>query len=210
MTGSAPADPMEKAKLIESGVGFLTSLLMSRSARPQAWDFPYWAADTGLFGESTRYDFDLSTYLRKLAPMPKHNCLFATAPDVFGDGKATLALSMDVMPQIRSLGFPVAFVAQPGIPTDAYPWDEFDCLFMGGPNEFKERGQGVELLAEAKRRRKWCHIGRVNSTKRYLWAREQGYDSADGTHIAFCPTKNVKRVISWVTSANQLTLEGIA
>jgi hypothetical protein len=207
LTGSAPASPVEKAQLIDAGVGVLTSLLMSRSARPQAWDFPYWAADTGLFGESTRYDFDLGTYLRKLASMPKHSCLFATAPDVFGDGEATLKLSLDVLPQIRALGFPAAFVAQPGVPK--YPWDEFDCLFMGGSDEFKQT-EGQRLLKEAKHRSKWCHIGRVNSTKRYLWAREQGYDSADGTHIAFCPTKNVKRVLSWVTSSRQLTLEDIA
>jgi hypothetical protein len=113
-------------------------------------------------------------------------------------------MSLDVLPEIRALGFPAAFVMQPGVPE--VPWDEFDCLFMGGPDEFKIQ-EGPALLKEAKRRGKWCHIGRVNSTKRYLWAREQGYDSADGTHIAFCPTVNTKRVISWVTSSEQLTLE---
>ncbi|MEJ7871737.1 MAG: hypothetical protein WKF67_05725 [Rubrobacteraceae bacterium] len=198
LTGSSPADPALRKCLIDAGVGVLTSLQSSRSARPQCHIYPYYGIDTGLFGP--RNDFDLSTYLRKLDTLPRDTCLLVTAPDVFGDGAATLRMSLDVLPRIRALGFPAAFVAQPGVPE--YPWDDFDCLFMGGPDEFKQT-VGQVLLEEAKRRGKWCHIGRVNSTVRYLWAREQGYDSADGTHIAFCPTVNAKRVMSWVTSARQ-------
>lgn len=209
LTGSVPRPLAMVQRVAATGqVGLL--VIPRPGSTVQCWipHFPFWGADTGLFGQKFGARiYTLDRYLSSLDKCERQSCLFATAPDVFGDGAATLRMSLDVLPQIRALGFPAAFVAQPGVPE--YPWDEFDCLFMGGHDEFKQT-EGPKLLAEAKAQGKWCHIGRVNSTKRYLWAREQGYDSADGTHIAFCPTKNVKRVLSWVTSARQLTLEEIA
>jgi len=207
LTGSAPKNPVLRARLIEAGVGFMDHLQTVRSRRSMALEFPYWATDTGLFGEKIRFDFDLDTYLRKLDECPRERCLFATAPDVFGDGEATLRLSLEVLPKICALGFPAAFVAQPGLPE--MPWDEFDVLFMGGPNEFKtpDDSEGMGYFREAKRRNKWCHLGRVNSAKRYCWARERGYDSGDGTQLAFQPDNYTPGVIRFVTSHQQLTLE---
>lgn len=139
-----------------------------------------WAADTGLFGSYGRHYTD-KTYLTWLAKHGPEGCLFATAPDVLGDAAATLALSAPMFARIRALGFPVALVAQDGLESLPIPWNDFDALFIGGTTEWK-LGEGARQLgAEAKRRGKWLHMGRVNSLRRMKYAESIGCDSADGT-----------------------------
>ena len=66
---------------------------------------------------------------------------------------------------------------------DDIPWDEFDCLFIGGDDAFKESGLIRRTCREAKRRHKWVHMGRVNSLRRMLIALDFGVDSVDGTYL---------------------------
>ncbi len=56
------------------------------------------------------------------------------------------------------------------------------ALFVGGAtNEFK-LGPAVEMIiAEARQRRVWTHMGRVNSLRRLAYAASIGCDSIDGT-----------------------------
>jgi hypothetical protein len=77
-----------------------------------------WAADNGCF---TRPNLDVAAYLRWLKNLDEYRetCLFATAPDVVGDSKKTWARSKDVLPKIRTLGYPAALVAQDGIEDSA-------------------------------------------------------------------------------------------
>ena len=55
-----------------------------------------------------------------------------------------------------------------------------------------------DLVAEAKERGKWAHMGRVNSMRRYDYARGIGCDSADGTYLTFGPTVNLPKVLKWI------------
>jgi hypothetical protein len=158
--------------------------------------YSFWAADNGCFAAA----FDLDAYLslladlRELAPA----CLFATAPDVVGDAKATLWRSKDVLPLIRRLGYPAAFVGQDGIEDLEIPWDSFDAWFTGGSTEWKLSERAYGLAAEARRRGKWTHLGRVNSFIRLKAAHVSGYDSADGTMLAFGPDKRAKQLLGWL------------
>jgi hypothetical protein len=160
-----------------------------------------WCADNSCFSDR----FDENKWWSWLV---KHSgqassCRFATAPDVVGDAAATLARSLPWLPRIRELGYPVAFVAQDGIESTVVPWDDFDCLFIGGSTEFKLGPVARECASEAKRRGKWLHMGRVNSLKRFRYADSIGCDSVDGTFLVFGPEKNLPRLLSWVTELDE-------
>lgn len=128
--------------------------------------------------------------------MPPH-CLFATAPDVYGDHAATVERSLPMLRAIRDLGCKAAFVAQDGWQTETTPWDEFDALFVGGTTEFKFRA-GRDAVFAAKARGKWTHMGRVNGIDRLRAAVGIGCDSADGTFLKFGPNTNWPRLTRWL------------
>src|SRR5262245_55015791 len=86
------------------------------------------AADNACFSNPTKYSDD--RYLKFLAAMPA-SLIFATAPDVLGDHRATVARSCPMLAAIRKLGLPAAFVAQDGWDEKTTPWDDFDVLFVG-------------------------------------------------------------------------------
>lgn len=155
-----------------------------------------WAADNGCFTHPER--FDLERYLGWLAARPPHTCLFATAPDVVGDAKATLERSAPVLPRLRALGYRAALVAQDGLEALPVPWDSFDVLFIGGSTAWKLSDAALELVREAKRRGKWVHVGRVNSYRRLRLFTDAGADSADGTFLAFGPSANLPRLEAWL------------
>lgn len=161
-----------------------------------AGHYPAWAADNGCFAAGDR--FDLGAYLCWLATLPTAGCLFAVAPDVVGDARATWERSRRVLPAIRRLGFPAALVAQDGLDVAALDWDAFDCLFVGGTTAYKLSEAAYSAVGEAKRRGKHTHMGRVNSLRRLRLAAMAGYDSADGTFLKFGPVKNAPRVRAWL------------
>lgn len=156
-----------------------------------------WCADNGCFGKGYPGD---DGYLAWLACRTDRvgRCAFATAPDVVGDAAATFERSMPMLPRIRALGFPVAFVAQNGLEHLTVPWDEFDALFIGGDNVFKLGGPARRITAEAKARGKWVHMGRVNSEARIRYAHRIGCDSADGTYLIKGPDVNLPKLLAWL------------
>lgn len=157
-----------------------------------------WAYDNGAFSGK----FDHQRWLNKLTRLEPYqsDCLFVVAPDVVGDAAATWERSKPYLPLIRSLGYPAALAAQDGM-SDPY-WELFDCLFVGGTDNFKLSESTYELVREAKRRRKWTHMGRVNGWDRIKAASIGGYDSADGTKIAFGPAVNLPYVLRWLDTLN--------
>ena len=152
-----------------------------------------WAADNGRYGRGWPGHDTWWEWLKSVGPDPL--CLFATAPDVVGDAAATLAESAPWLPRIRSLGYPAALVAQDGLTEP--PWGDFDVLFIGGTTNWKLGHLARALVGEAKRRGVHVHMGRVNSARRYRYARDIGCDSADGTYLTFGPDRNLPRLLSW-------------
>ena len=176
--------------------------------------YPLWCADNGcgpgVRGIGKGYPGD-SAWLAWLANLAPHasRCAFAVAPDVVGDAAATIERSLPLLPLIRRLGYPAAFVAQNGQDRLPVPWDEFDVLFNGGDDEWKLGGPMGHLAAEAKARGKRLHMGRVNSLERMRHARARGYDSCDGTFIRFGPDIRLPEALGWLRDANdQMSLFG--
>jgi hypothetical protein len=162
-----------------------------------------WCADNGCFGKGWPGEDKWLQWLEKLSDHAA-DCLFATAPDVVGDAVATLERSLPLLPKIRALGYPAALVAQDGLENLDIPWDAFDCLFIGGSTEWKLGPAVVGLCAEAKRRGKWVHIGRVNSNKRFRYcAFDLKADSCDGTYLIYGPSVNLPKLMGWVDGLQQ-------
>lgn len=162
-----------------------------------------WAADNGRFAAPERYTD--AGYLAWLRAMPSASCLFATAPDVVADAVGTLLLSGPMYRPIREAGYPVALVAQDGLERlqEFIPWHDFDALFIGGTTEWK-LGEAVHaLVAEAKRRGKWVHMGRVNSLRRLRLAQAMGCDSADGTRVKYAPDINTAAALRWLETLHR-------
>jgi len=146
-------------------------------------------------------DFDPDRYRRALRRIAEIHgtgtCLFATAPDVVGDAQATLERAREWLPEIRSLGFPAALVAQDGLENLEIPWSDFDALFVGGTTAWKLGPAAAYLVKEAKRRGKWTHIGRINSVHRAARLLELP-DSVDGTAWAKHPAHYAGRWQCWL------------
>jgi hypothetical protein len=139
-------------------------------------------------------------------------CLFATAPDVLGDAAATIERSRYMLPAIREYtGLPAAFVAQNGQERLPVPWDEFDVLFIGGDTRWKLGPAAAGLAAQAHRRGKWVHMGRVNTRQRLRYAVHIGCDSADGTGMTRAPDILLAQMLRWLDEVHgQLALFGAA
>lgn len=193
-----------EARMIELGVGLM---LNPRSAyQKRVARYASWAADNGCYAAGNR--FDAARWLRWLAQFTPHTstCLFAVLPDVFGDGPATVARSLPHIDRIRDLGLPAALVLQPGVTSTEIPWDDLQAVFTGGPDSWQTSEACLALVEEGRRRGLWLHRGRVNSGKRYAATRAMGYDSCDGTYVAFNPRECVERVETWQRWAPQRSL----
>lgn len=176
----------------------------------KALPFWRWAADNGCYAQGDR--FDAGDWLEWLASLRRYRstCLFAVAPDVFGDGPATLDRAQPFLPTLRQLGYPAAFVAQPGTDRLPLPWDAIDALFVGGPNEWQHSEACFRLVAEAKRRGKWAHRGRVNSLARLRATKVGLYDSADGTFVRSGPDRRLPDVYDWLDALASQAAMGLA
>jgi hypothetical protein len=81
---------------------------------------------------------------------------------------------------------------------DQVPWDLVNCLFVGGSTEWKLSMGARRCVVRAQREGKLTHMGRVNSYRRLSLADGWGVDTADGTFLAFGPTKNLPRLLNWI------------
>ena len=100
--------------------------------------------------------------------------LFLIVPDVVGDCRATLESWHKWYPQLKDLGWPLAFAVQDGMLDSNIP-DNADLIFVGGTQEWK-----FKTMAH------WCqkfpcHVGQVNTGKRLYEAHQAGAWSVDGT-----------------------------
>jgi hypothetical protein len=187
LSGGCPAD-------LPPTLGMMLSLHMGNRA-PQD---RIWAADNGCFASPEKYTDERYLAWLKRHSHARRSCLFATAPDVVGDGEATLDRSLLMFARIHGAGYRAGLVAQDGMEKLALPWEEFEGLFIGGTTDWKLGPSAAALIDEARQRGKWVHMGRVNSLKRLRLAANLGCHSADGTTIAFEPSVRAPLVASWV------------
>ena len=157
-----------------------------------------WMLDNGAFTGKWKLDKWLSI-MDKYASY-RQNCIGVVVPDVVYDAAATLAQFEQYAPLVKVAGYPVALVTQNGMAVEDVPWPAVDVLFIGGDDEHKMSG-AWHLIAEATRRGKWIHVGRVNSAQRIgiFWMA----DSWDGTTLAIEPSMHNQRLI--LNAATQAT-----
>jgi hypothetical protein len=163
-----------------------------------------WALDNGCFSGAWTERSWLRT-LERYVDVP--GCLFAVVPDVVADAAATDEMWEQWAPVVRDHGYRSAYVLQNGcdqVPPDAA------AVFTGGTTEFKVGEQARRLVHDAKARGLWCHMGRVNSLRRLRLAAQDGYDSVDGTFLAYGPDTNLPRLLGYLRLATQPTLFGPA
>lgn len=143
-----------------------------------------WCLDNSVFTEK----FDHAVWIEKLEILKPYTntCLFVVAPDVVGNRSRTYWNFEDKYKDIlKQYAYPIAYVAQDGEKLGTIPWADIDCLFIGGTDDFKFSQEVYKIIFEAKRRKKWVHVGRVNSIKRLrcFWLA----DSWDGTTLSIEP-----------------------
>jgi hypothetical protein len=136
-----------------------------------------WAMDNGAYSA-----FNVTEFMEMLeAFQGRPGCRFVSAPDVVGDAHATLTRWPFWSKVIRGAGFVPALVGQDGMTVADIPWSEIGALFIGGHTEWKLGPQAQTLMAFAKSRGLWVHMGRVNSIERIGLAARMGADSFDGS-----------------------------
>lgn len=165
-----------------------------------------WAADNDAFN-----GFNPDRFRRMLDAITTapHKPKFVTMPDVVGDHRRTVELSLQWTKEFHDRGIPRAFVLQNGIehlpPEFAVSWNNNDAFFIGGDTAFKF-SEWVHWFVQFSKRaapHKWIHMGRVNSVKRLDYARRIGCDSCDGSGMA----RFSRRVLNpMLNSLNQLHL----
>jgi hypothetical protein len=175
--------------------GFMLTQMMGN--RPDVSSYP-WAADNGCFATPHRFSEDGYTRWLTRNRDCRQTCLFATAPDVVANARATLDRAVTWLPKLRALGYPAALIAQDGLEAERVPWDAFDALFIGGSTSWKLGRHAARLVGDARRRGKWVHMGRVNSYRRLRLAEAMGCDSVDGTFLAFAPLRNLPVLARWL------------
>lgn len=161
-----------------------------------------WAADNDAF-----LAWDENRYVRmldKITGVP--GCLFVTSPDVVGDAKATKDRFYEWKHRLGCTRQPVAFVAQDGADAHRPPWQHIDALFIGGTTDFKLGPVAAQLAEEARRCRKWVHMGRVNTRQRIKYAKGIGCHSIDGTNFSMFRRTNLPWALEWAAHPQQLVL----
>lgn len=175
---------------------------LTRAYLENASMYSWIGIDNGCFSEVGRRRFSPTGYIEMIRDaMARHHdqVVFATAPDVVSDWPETLRRSRPFLPRIRETGCPAALVLQDGATPESVPWDEIDCVFVGGSTEWKLGCESREICDEASRRRLWVHMGRVNSLTRMLIAVAFGCDSVDGTYLRFTrPGEGEQDILFWL------------
>lgn len=156
-----------------------------------------WAMDNGAYSK-----FEPDAFLRMLERFHgRKGCRFVSCPDVVGDARATLDRWPFWSQLIRGVGFVPALVAQDGLMVSDVPWKELGALFIGGTTEWKLGPQVVTLIAYAKTRGLWVHVGRLNSRKRIWHFARAGADSWDGGKYSMFPDRRIPEGVMDAESA---------
>lgn len=156
-----------------------------------------WALDNGCYGDQWK-EAKWQATLERYADMP--GCLFAVVPDVVCDSAATAERWDRYADTVIGYGYHPAFVTQNGcteVPADV-------PVFTGGDDAWKLGDQAQTLAADAP----WSHMGRVNTLRRLRFAFAHGYDSVDGTFLAFGPDINMPKLTRYLRASHHPILFG--
>ena len=155
----------------------------------------YWMLDNGAFSKDgfiKDYWLEWMDYMRPY----QDTCICVVIPDVVGDCEKTLALFPEYAHYARERGYRVAHVTQNGMIKHMLPWDDFDCLFVGGSDDHKMGREAGYLIEQGLKLGKHIHVGRVNTEYRLMkfWH----CHTWDGSSVSIKPDKYEEEVVNGV------------
>lgn len=110
-------------------------------------------------------------------------CLWVAVPDVVGSARRTREIwkyRHSMVPE----GWPLAYVCQDGAENNSIPWDECEAVFIGGTTHWKMSPEAAAIIKAATILKKWKHVGRINTPKRWNHFEKLGVDTCDGSGFA--------------------------
>lgn len=163
-----------------------------------------WGMDNGRFnpkGTAVNPRWTEDAWLAMLdyyRPEDRARCRFCVVPDVPYDAAGTLALFGRYVAVVRDHGYPPALATQDGMTLADIPWQDIDALFVGGSDAHKLGAEALALIKAAQARKKWVHVGRVNSARRikHFWH----VDSVDGRMLVFNSAVERQRLLAVAVS----------
>ena len=171
-----------------------------------------WCGDNEIFTGKYRF-WRFYRWLWRKRPH-RRTCIFINAPDwleilpdktVRGSAWRTWLRYLCHFWLIRTLGFPVAYVAQDG--SEHWPFPPFcNAVFIGGSTEWKMSPAADQVIYQAKKHGLWVHVGRVNSQSRIRHFKLVGVDSVDGTSPTYAPDRDFWRFQSVLMQPSLFTL----
>jgi len=164
---------------------------------------PY-GIDNGCY---SRFKKDEFCKLIDNADRDRTNLQWIVCPDMVADAQRTREL-YDYFARKHLRGLPIAYVLQDNCQFTRIPYDEVECLFVGGTTPFKTSDAALNAVRTAKMIKPeiMIHVGRVNSFDRAEWwiaaGERYGFkvDSCDGSGMSrFGDTKydtHIQNVLS--------------
>ena len=153
-------------------------------------DWRYWALDNGAYKAYTdNTEFDEEKFIKTIVEkIPKSEMPpdFIVVPDKVGAGLESLQFSLEWIEKLKNpveqLNYNWYLVVQDGMEVvDVEPiLNKFDGVFIGGTNKWKVK-TGEDWVKLAHKHNLPCHIGRIGTYRRIVWAIRIGADSIDST-----------------------------
>jgi hypothetical protein len=168
-------------RMFENGYGMMMTNTYRNPER-----VPYYAIDNGAFGcwKSGR-TWDGEAFSNLILRISKELLApdFIVTPDKVAAGMDSLALSLEWINKLREIWQSGRYflAVQDGILSNDISEAEYDCfdgLFVGGTLKWKAK-TAPHWIKVAHSMRKPCHIGRVGTWERIVWAHNIGADSID-------------------------------
>ena len=159
----------------------------------------FWALDNGAFSSWLHNKpFDERGFEESLIKVERSKIRpdFIVCPDIVAGGMDSLFFSLKWVHRIPA-GIPAYLAVQDGMTPqiiDKYMF-YFDGLFVGGSLDWKLK-TGKIWVDFAHSNRMKCHIGRVGTFKRIVWALNIGADSIDSSTFPQAGIKGYKRIES--------------
>lgn len=171
------ADTPQSFEQVTQEIGCPVEQLLTPLTR-RAYRGGMWACDNGAYSAFQGRAFE-SLLARQKAHIEA--CRWVAMPDVVGSARRTLECFARWADKLH--GWPKALVAQDGQEDLGIPWDEIECIFIGGTTEWKGSDHAMQIAKAARVIGKWVHVGRINTALRMKrW--EDVADSFDGTGLS--------------------------
>jgi hypothetical protein len=142
-----------------------------------------WFFDNGAYEDwKAGVAFDAPEFRRDLASIALTDPPdFVVAPDLVGEGAASLALSASWLPELRAYPWPVYLAVQDGMEDlPSLGLERWDGIFIGGTLPWKLR-TAPHWAALARRASLPSHFARCGTARRVSYARALGCASLDSS-----------------------------